>query len=108
MEIAKILLEESNSNVNFRNPRNETAVNIAALRNDTEMVIYFVEKHGANVSVEDSESITPLYAASLLGNLPLVKFLLERQDGGINNNTVYLTFLIAARNGQLEILRLVV
>ncbi len=105
LEMAKILLEEGNADVNHRDLRNGSALNKAALRNNTEMVVYFVENHGAYVYAEDSDSITPFYAASLLGNLPLLRFLFSKQDEEFNNKSVPLAYLIAMENRQFKISR---
>ena len=129
----KILLNRSSTSIDRTNSRNETPLFIACKYNSV-AVASMLLKEGANMQIFNSEFKTPLYVAIEHGfkdivELLLVRGVLKQQDAmfdhqanRLNNNNTWLKrsnimvsaskikrrlpLYIAARNGELAILKL--
>lgn len=78
LELCRILLGQSMVNINAKNNTGDTPLHwmFRSPNASSDLVKLFLD-HGADVNEQNNLSRRPLYAASLVGNVPAVKLLLE-------------------------------
>ena len=104
LPMVKFLLEVGKADINLAQDYSETVLFLAVEANNTEMVEYLVTN--PEVTFTNGRDSTPLYKASILGYLPIVKLLLEK-GGGCNGNlnNLNMVLYIATSQGHLNILK---
>jgi quinoprotein dehydrogenase-associated probable ABC transporter substrate-binding protein len=95
------LLTKKNANVNSKGDDGETALHLAVINGDTEMIGFLLDHH-ANIDQPDSDSYSPLALAAARNKTPAIKVLLAR--GANIEATIpgdYTPLFIATAQGKL-------
>lgn len=80
LEIIK-LLHENGAQINKQNVNGKTPLILAVENKKDEATVKFLMSAGADIKYADMEGKTAVHHAVLQGNLPIVRILLEDQDG---------------------------
>ena len=75
-ELANMLLQEYNMDIDTKDYTGRIALHIAAYQGNTRILKYLLE-HGANINAVDNEGKTPIFSGAYDGNLKTVKLLCE-------------------------------
>ena len=75
-ELANVLLQEYNMDIDSQNYAGRTALHVAAYQGNTRILKYLLE-HAANVNAVDNEGRTPIFSGAYDGNFKTVKLLCE-------------------------------
>ena len=75
-ELANVLLQEYNMDIDSQNYAGRTALHVAAYQGNTRILKYLLE-HTANVNAIDNEGRTPIFSGAYDGNLKTVKLFCE-------------------------------
>ena len=75
-ELANMLLQEYNMDIDSKDYAGRTALHVAAYQGNTRILKYLLE-HAANVNAVDNEGRTPIFSGAYDGNLKTVKLLCE-------------------------------
>jgi len=100
-DIAKILVEHPNINVNVRDTTGSTALNLAVSEPDMLPVIKLLIERGANIDNTDTMGETPLMLATLSDNKEIVEFLVDSgADKTLKNKRAQTAYDIAKEEGN--------
>jgi len=100
-DIAKILVEHPNINVNVRDTTGSTALNLAVSEPDMLPVIKLLIEKGANIDNTDTMGETPLMLATLSDNKEIVEFLVDSgADKTLKNKRAQTAYDIAKEEGN--------
>jgi ankyrin repeat protein len=102
-KVAEVLIRWPKTNVEFRTPKDESALMLAALRGHTELVKKLIER-GGDVN---KTGWTPLHYAATSGHVEIIKLLLENHayiDAESPNGTTPL--MMAAHYGTQQAVKL--
>jgi ankyrin repeat protein len=100
-DIAKILVEHPNINVNVRDTTGSTALNLAVSEPDMLPVIKLLIEKGANIDNADTMGETPLMLATLSDNKEIVEFLVDSgADKTVKNKRAQTAYDIAKEEGN--------
>jgi len=106
VEIAKLLLEHKDIDVNIRNDEGNTALLYASIYH-IKIVELLLEREDIDVNVQCNEGNTALHIAVYVNRIDTLKLLLEHKDINVNiRNNDGCTALIFARIRTAEITRL--
>ena len=75
-ELANMLLQEYNMDIDTKDYTGRIALHIAAYQGNTRILKYLLE-HGANINAVDNEGKTPIFSGAYDGNFKTVKLLCE-------------------------------
>lgn len=109
LDAIKFLIEERDEDVSSEHNLfySNTAVHMAALRGQFEILRYFLDDREIDVNIRSDFGETPLFLAAEKANMPMVKYLIEKKKARIsitdknNDNVLY----ISARKGDLNVPR---
>ena len=104
----KFLLSHKNLNVNWQNPRGDTALMWASWNGHTEIVRMLLERPEILVNLQDEDGETALMRASNNGRTKIVKLLLERPEIDVNleNQRCQTAFMLASKEGETKVANL--
>lgn len=100
---AKLIVEDSDYNLNEVNNLGETPLLIATHQNDIEMAKLLI-KHGADINIQDSISDSPYLYAGAQGRTEILKFMLEnaQPDYSKKNRFGGNALIPAAEKGHID------
>lgn len=88
LELCRILLRRSAVNINAKDKQRDTPLHwMFQYPNASPDLVKLFLDHGADVNEQNKFSQGPLYAASLVGNVPAVKLLLDHNDEEVFGRT---------------------
>ena len=98
-ELANMLLQEYNMDIDSKDYAGRTALHVAAYQGNTRILKYLLE-HAANVNAVDNEGRTPIFSGAYDGNFKMVKLLCE-YDANLhlkdNTNLTVLEYAISRK-----------
>lgn len=106
-QIAKYLVSTSNANIENTDDNGKTAL-MYAIENNSDAVLQYLIKAGANCNAVDNNQNTPIMLAVINGNEPAVRRLVKQTNINLNaknadGNTV---FMLAVTNKNANILKI--
>jgi ankyrin repeat protein len=105
VEVVQSLLDEG-ANVNERNARHETALDVASTEGKLEVAKLLI-KYGADVNCRDKQGWTPLLVASQYGHRDIVELLLNHgADVNVQQQDLWAPLHLASWNGHRSTVRL--
>ncbi|KAJ3094351.1 hypothetical protein HDU96_001719 [Phlyctochytrium bullatum] len=101
---------------NVKLPQNVTALHLAAIHDNLQILIALLNHHDVDVEARDSDYATPLHRAVMAGNAKAVEVLLQRKacvqtrlvDDKQNRTPSMTPLMLGAREGRVDICRLLV
>jgi len=100
-------LLESGANPNIVDDYGETALMVASIEDETEIIKLLLDR-GASINIQDIDGNTAVMNASIYGNIDVVRILLDRgaSINIINNDGYTVLDLASRRGGHQDIVRL--
>lgn len=98
------LLHEKGANIQFRTKLEENYLHFAAAQNRVEIAEYLIN-NGIDVNSVKNGGLTSLHISTIMGNVDIVKLLIEKEaklDIKCYDNGTPLHFAIATRNREIE------
>ena len=102
--IARTLVNASNTDVDMPNARGQTPMMMAAKTNNLSLVELLGQQNAIDIDTQDNEGCTSLHYASQHASLKVVSILLAKgADMTIKNNSGESSLILAAREGNRDI-----
>jgi uncharacterized protein len=94
---------------NLRNKDGKTPLMVAACENCPDVVKYLVELPNVNIDLQDNDGESALYQAASIGNVEVVKILINANANVESCNKENITpLIIAAYNGHYDVCRVLI